>query len=260
MEPLPSWMTWNATSRTLTAQPSIQNVGAYSIRVSAVPDSPLLSDLIGYDTFQIFVEEPCNDGFRFFKVSSYTAGALGIMQCAAKYPGFISFWRYDGSDPSAPATDLIPIPGSYWTEADNNPAPALIFGDQGACMYAKAVTFTNLRSEECGFLYDMTIEGTNSAARNQFRMLARVQDSGPLYFADTAKLGNKLEFMAPELMVPELPERELPSNDTNTLLCPPGHYSHFRLLPATRLVTRDLPSYDIMVSETSAYSVPKLIV
>ena len=239
-------MTWNAVSRSLAAQPSIQNVGGYSIRVSAVPDSPLLNDLIGYDTFQIFVEEPCNDGFRFFKVSSYTAGALGIMQCAAKYPGFISFWRHDGSDPSAPATDLIP--GSYWTEADNNPAPALIFGDQGACMYAKAVTFTNLRIEECGFLYDMTIEGTNSAARNQFRMLARVQDSGPLYFADTAKLGNKLEFMAPELMVPELPERELPSNDTNTLLCPPGHYSHFRLLPATRLVTRDLPSYDIMVS------------
>lgn len=61
-------------------------------------------------------------------------------------------------------------------QEESKPAPALIFGGESVCMYAKAVTLS-LRSGLCGALYDVTIEGTNSPARTGFRTLVVVSQS-----------------------------------------------------------------------------------
>ena len=89
----PAWMTWDAASQSIFVQPGLVDVGLYTLRVSAAPDQSGLGDLIGYDDFQLYVEEPCEEGFRFFKVTSFSDNAVEAMQCAALYQSFISYWE-----------------------------------------------------------------------------------------------------------------------------------------------------------------------
>lgn len=86
-------MTWSEETLTLKAQPTITDVGVYTIRVSARPAQAKLSDLVGYDDFKVHVQEPCDSGFRFFRVSTFSENGLAIMRCAANSAGFISFWQ-----------------------------------------------------------------------------------------------------------------------------------------------------------------------
>ena len=85
--------------------------------------------------------------------------------------------QYNGTDPTSPADRLVRIPGAYYTVRDNQPAPGLVFGDEGSCMYAKAVTL-NLQIDLCPRINDVIIEGTNSPVRQDWRMLARVSSPG----------------------------------------------------------------------------------
>ena len=80
---------------------------------------------------------------------------------------------------------------------------------------------------------------------------AQVLDSNPLEFGDGTKLGNRIEFLAPSLLVPSLPERIPLTEESNTLVCPSGTYSSFRMLPATRLISRSLPEYRLLVRPCS---------
>lgn len=79
-------------------------------------------------------------------------------------------------------------------------------------------------------------------------MYRQVKSSSPLEFGAGTRLGNRLEFLDASLLPPEPLQRVLKSNSSNTFVCPGNSFSHYRLLPAERLLSRDLPQYRLLVS------------